>query len=62
MQAWIIKYLKKEKTGNLESIAKACQDHLNTMLIEKASVEKCLEELIEKQFISLSNDVYEYIV
>jgi hypothetical protein len=31
------------------------------MLIEKTNVEKCLEELIEKQFISLANDVYEYI-
>jgi hypothetical protein len=31
------------------------------MVIAKGDVEKCLEELIEKQFISLANEVFEYI-
>ena len=61
LQAFLIKILKKEKMVTIGVLAKLCQDKFMSLTIEKESVENCLQELMDKEFISHSNDLYIYI-
>ena len=47
--------------GTIGTLAKVCQDQFKSIKVEAESVEKCLQELIDKEFITFKNDVYQYI-
>ncbi len=61
LQAFLMRVMKKEKMGTIGTLTKITQDKFMSIKVEADAVEKCMQELIDKEFISLSNDVYQYI-